>query len=43
MKKLIYLLLTATLTTATLSSCTEEEVKPQAEVGTGTGGSPIRE
>jgi hypothetical protein len=42
MKKLLYLLLAVTLTTATLSSCTEEEVKPQAE-GQSTGGTPIRE
>jgi hypothetical protein len=42
MKKFMYLLLSITLMTATLSSCTEEEVKPQAE-GQSTGGSPIRE
>lgn len=42
MKKLIYLLLFITLTSATISSCTEEEVKPQTETGNG-GGSPIKE
>lgn len=42
MKKLIYLLLFITLTTASISACTEEEVKPQIE-GDNTGGSPIRE
>jgi hypothetical protein len=41
MKKLIYLLLALTLTTATFSSCTDEEVKPNC--GCTAGGSPIKE
>jgi hypothetical protein len=42
MKKLIYLLLFVALTTASISACTEEEVKPQIE-GNNAGGSPIKE
>lgn len=42
MKKLIYLLLFVTLAGASITSCTEEEVKPQTEGETGQG-SPIKE
>jgi hypothetical protein len=42
MKKLIYLLLFVTLASASITSCTEEEIKPQAE-GTSIAGSAIRE
>lgn len=42
MKKLLYLLLMVTMLSATISSCTEEEVKPQTE-GNNSGGSPIKE
>ena len=42
MKKLLYLIIVFSLSVATFSSCTEEEVKPQTE-GTNTGGSPIKE
>jgi len=38
MKKLFYLLLFITLTSATITSCTEEEVKPQTENQNGVGG-----
>jgi len=41
MKKIIYLLLFITIASTTITSCTEEEVKPQTE-GSG-GGSPIKE
>jgi hypothetical protein len=42
MKKLIYLLLIITLASASITACTEEEVKPQIE-GNNGGGSPIKE
>ena len=42
MKKLLYLLLFITLTSASITSCTEEEVKPQTEAPNG-GGGPIKE
>ncbi len=42
MKKLLYLLLFITLTSASITACTEEEVKPQTEAPNG-GGSPIKE
>ena len=42
MKKLLYLALAVTLLSTTITSCNEEEVKPQTE-GTNTGGSPIKE
>jgi hypothetical protein len=42
MKKLLYLILFITLTASTISSCTEEEVKPQTETNN-NGGSPIKE
>ena len=42
MKKLLYLLLFITLTSASITACTEEEVKPQTE-GSNAGGSPIKE
>lgn len=42
MKKLIYLFLFITLTTASITSCVEEEVKPQTQGGN-SGGSPIKE
>jgi len=42
MKKLFYLLLFITLTSATITSCTEEEVKPQTETNN-AGGVPIKE
>jgi hypothetical protein len=42
MKKLIYLLLFVTLASASITACTEEEIKPQTE-GNNSGGSPIKE
>jgi hypothetical protein len=42
MKKLLYLVTILSLSIATFSSCTEEEVKPQIE-GSNAGGSPIKE
>ncbi|MEY4931120.1 MAG: hypothetical protein RI909_1844 [Bacteroidota bacterium] len=42
MKKLLYLMIVISLSAATFSSCTEEEVKPQTE-GSNGGGSPIKE
>ena len=42
MKKLFYLLIILSLSTATFTSCTEEEVKPQVE-GSNLGGIPIKE
>ncbi len=42
MKKLIYLLLFVTLASASITACTEEEIKPQIEPGNG-GGIPIKE
>jgi hypothetical protein len=42
MKKLLYLLLFVSFASATITACTEEEVKPQVETGNG-GGSPIKE
>jgi hypothetical protein len=42
MKKLIYLILFITLTSASITACTEEEVKPKTE-GSNLGGSPIKE
>ena len=42
MKKLLYLLLFIILTSASITACTEEEVKPQTE-GSNAGGSPIKE
>jgi hypothetical protein len=42
MKKLLYLVIILSLSAATFSSCTEEEVKPQTE-GNNGGGSPIKE
>ncbi len=42
MKKLLYLFIIISLSTATFSSCTEEEVKPQTG-GSNAGGSPIKE
>ncbi len=42
MKKLVYLLLFISMASVTITSCTEEEVKPQTE-GSNTGGSPIKE
>jgi len=41
MKKLIYLILALTLSASVITSCTEEEVKPQTEAN--GGGSPIKE
>ena len=43
MKKLLYLILFISITTAIFTSCTEEEVKPQTETGGNAGGSPIKE
>jgi hypothetical protein len=42
MKKLLYLVIILSLSLATFSGCTEEEVKPQTE-GSNAGGSPIKE
>jgi hypothetical protein len=42
MKKLLYLLFLVTLLSTTITSCTEEEIKPQTE-GSNSGGSPIKE
>lgn len=42
MKKLLYLVLFIAMSTATLTSCTEEEVKPQSGTENGAGG-PIKE
>jgi len=42
MKKLIYSLILALLSFSALTSCTEEEVKPQVE-SNNTGGSAIKE
>jgi hypothetical protein len=42
MKKLIYLLLFVSLASASITSCTEEEVKPQTDTSN-SGGSPIKE
>jgi hypothetical protein len=42
MKKLFYLIIICSLSAASFSSCTEEEVKPKTE-GNNTGGSPIKE
>jgi len=42
MKKLVYLRLFISMASVTITSCTEEEVKPQTE-GSNTGGSPIKE
>ncbi len=41
MKKLLYLIIILSLSAATFSSCTEEEVKPQTEGN--SGGAPIKE
>ncbi len=41
MKKLLYLIIILSLSAATFSSCTEEEVKPQTEGN--SGGTPIKE
>jgi len=41
MKKLIYVLLLA-IVTVTVSSCTEEEVKPSTELGAGGVSEPIK-
>ena len=42
MKKLMYLLLFATIASVSITSCTEEEVKPQVE-GSSVAGSAIKE
>jgi uncharacterized lipoprotein YehR (DUF1307 family) len=42
MKKLLYLFVFIIVTSLSISACTEEEVKPQAENVTG-GGGPIKE
>ncbi len=42
MKKLLYLLFLVTMLSTTITSCTEEEIKPQTE-GSNSGGSPIKE
>jgi hypothetical protein len=42
MKKIFFLFLIVTLVSASITSCMEEEVKPQAENVTG-GGGPIKE
>jgi hypothetical protein len=38
MKKIIYLLLFVASTIVTVTSCTEEEVKPKSELDSGNGG-----
>jgi hypothetical protein len=40
MRKLIYIVLIAMLTTATVTSCTEQEVNPREGGGGGTGNDP---
>jgi hypothetical protein len=42
MKKILCILVLLSVSFGTLSSCTEEEVKPQTE-GSNSGGSPIKE
>jgi uncharacterized lipoprotein YehR (DUF1307 family) len=42
MKKLLYVLLFVTVLSTTITSCTEEEVKPRTETNN-NGGSPIKE
>ena len=42
MKKIIYYLLFVILAGASITACTEEEVKPQTE-GNNGGGTPIKE
>jgi hypothetical protein len=42
MKKLLYSLMLVIITSLAISSCTEEEVKPQTE-SNNVGGSPIKE
>ncbi len=42
MKKFIFSLMFLTVTCAAITSCTEEDVKPQTETNNG-GGSPIKE
>jgi hypothetical protein len=42
MKKLLFILLLISLTSVTITSCTEEEVKPQTE-SSGVGGEKIKE
>ena len=41
MKKLIYFILFLVITSATITSCIEEEVKPQTEAN--GGGAPLKE
>jgi hypothetical protein len=42
MKKIFYILLFLSAASASITACTEEEVKPQTE-GNNGGGSPIKE
>jgi len=42
MKKLFYILLFISVASASITACTEEEVKPQTE-GSNSGGVPIKE
>jgi hypothetical protein len=42
MKKFLYLLMLVSITCVTISSCTDEEVKPQTETNN-AGGVPIKE
>lgn len=42
MKKFTFLFFLVSITLTTISSCTEEEVKPQTETGN-SGGSPEKE
>ncbi len=42
MKKFIYSLMLVIITCFAITSCTDEEVKPQTETGN-AGGSPIKE
>jgi hypothetical protein len=43
MKKLFYLLLFLIVASATITSCTEEEVKPQTEDNSNSAAKPIKE
>ncbi|HNV30480.1 MAG TPA: hypothetical protein PKJ83_15145 [Cyclobacteriaceae bacterium] len=43
MKKIIYAIILVATTFTVVTSCTEEEVKPQTESGGNAGGSPIKE
>lgn len=42
MKKLLYIILFSFLTISSITSCTDEDIKPQTE-GSNAGGIPIKE